>query len=393
MSIIDKKYGESDFDYKERLIIAKSEGNIDLDWCEIVSMLRLDCSVDHFRKVAKGIYESYLNRQEKQLKDISDNNLLNDIEFKKIELEKEKRKFYDQRTAFSKLVTIRARQEELNEIIQRVVEEGNLPQLDYIPSYIYESDCDMQVGLCDLHFGANEHNAWNHYDSDICRERLCHYLDEIDAIQKLHRCENCIVWENGDSINGNIHNEISVTNKENVIEQLMGVSELIAEFLAELSKRFSKVKFVSVSGNHSRLDTKERSLKDERLDDLVEWYLKARLQNFDNIIIGDCQKLDTTLYYFNVRGLNYVGVHGDYDDSEAKIQSLKSFVPVPIYAVLFGHLHHNKTDSVQNVKTIMSGSLMGMDRYCIAKRIFCTPQQLVCICNDKGIKCSYDINF
>lgn len=393
MGILDKKCSESDFDYKERLIITKLEGTIDLDWCEIVSMLELDCSVDHFRKVAKGIYESYLNRQEKQLNNISDNNLLSDIEYKKIELEKEKRKFYDQRTAFSKLVTIRARQEELNEIIQQVVEEGNLPQLDYTPCNIRESDSDMLVSLCDMHYGANIDNAWNFYNSDVCRERLCKYIDEIDAIQKTHRTENCIVWANGDMISGNIHNEITVTNKENVIEQITGVSELIAEFLAELSKRFSKVKFVSVAGNHSRLDTKERSLKDERLDDLIEWYLKARLQNFENILISDYKKLDSTMYCLNIRGLNYIGVHGDYDDSETKIQSLKSFVPVSVKGILFGHKHYNSVGVVQGIKTIMAGSFLGMDQYCISKRIYSSPQQLVCIMNENGIKCYYDINF
>ena len=49
--------------------------------------------------------------------------------------------------------------------------------------------------------------------------------------------------------------------------------------------------FVSVSGNHSRLDTKENAPLDERLDDLIEWYLGARLQNFDNISIGVAEKV------------------------------------------------------------------------------------------------------
>ena len=322
-----------------------------------------------------------------------DNEILNELDLKKIEIQKERQKFFDQRNAFNKTVRERSRQEELNEIIQDVVKNDYLPSLNYIPNNIQSSDNDLLVSLCDLHYGANVNNAWNYYNSEVCRERLCQYIDEIIEIQKTHNSENCIVCANGDEISGNIHQEITVTNKENVIEQITGVSEVIADFLAELSKYFKKVSYISVAGNHSRIDTKDRSLTSERLDDLVEWYLKARLQTFENVKIGDCQKIDTTMYLANVRGMNYVGVHGDYDGSDSKIQALQSFIRKPIYCVLLGHLHHNKIDTVQGIKTVMAGSFLGMDNFCISKRIFGEPQQLVSVCTDKGIRCSYDINF
>ena len=388
---LKRKETESEEEYIYRIC---SQKDILGSWSDVADILNdelhTDFSESKFRKSFQA-FEKMFNANRSKF--INDNAILNEVESKKLELQKEKQKFFDQRTAYNKIVTIRARQEELNEIIETVINNGMLPELNYTPSEIKESDTDMLVSLCDLHYGADINNAWNFYNSDVCRKRLCQYIDEIDSIQNLHKTENCIVWANGDMISGNIHNEISVTNKENVIEQITGVSELIAEFLSELSKRFSTVKFVSVSGNHSRLETKEKSLKDERLDDLVEWYLKARLQNFKNVLIGDYHKLDTTMYYITVRGLNYIGVHGDYDDSDSKIQALKSFVPVQVTGILFGHLHHNSVNTVQGTKTIMAGSFLGMDQYCISKRIYGMPQQLVCILNNKGVKCFYDINF
>ena len=98
---------------------------------------------------------------------------------------------------------------------------------------------------------------------------LARYLDRVICIGREHGSERCVVWNNGDSISGSIHKSVAITNKENVVEQIMGVSELIAGFLAELSKHFSLVQYVSVAGNHSRLDRKMDALKDERLDDLV----------------------------------------------------------------------------------------------------------------------------
>lgn len=323
---------------------------------------------------------------------IRDADTLSALDVKKIELQMERQKFYDQRNAFNRLIRDRSRQEELNEILVEAVKSGNLPQLHYERFDIAPSDNDLLVSLNDIHYGANVSNFWNTYNSDVCREMMCRYLDRIISIGETHRSENCVVWANGDEISGNIHQSIAVTNKENVIEQIKGVSELIAEFLAELSRHFSNVTFVSVAGNHSRIEpNKDRALISERLDDLVEWYLGARLQNFENITIGGGEKIDHTIYLVDVRGQTYCGVHGDFDGSASKVQALQAMAGKPIYAVLSGHLHHNKIDEVQGVKTIMAGSFLGMDDYCVQKRIVGRAEQMVCVCDENGVRCSYGI--
>lgn len=334
---------------------------------------------------------------------IQDEDTLSVLDSKRFELQKERQKFFDQRNALNKLLRERSRQEELNEILTEAVKSGNLPQLNYQRVEIEPSDNDLLVSLNDIHYGANVQNYWNTYNSDICREMMCRYLDRIISIGETHNSENCIVWANGDEISGNIHQSIAVTNKENVIEQIKGVSELIAEFLAELSKHFRQVVFVSVAGNHSRIDpNKDRALVSERLDDLVEWYLGARLQTFENVVIGTSDitttaaansvKIDNTMYLIDIRGKTYCGVHGDFDGSAGKVQSLQTMAGKPIYAVLSGHLHHNKMDEVQGVKTIMAGSFLGMDDYCVQKRIVGRAEQMVCVCDADGVRCFYGIS-
>ncbi len=318
--------------------------------------------------------------------------MLSEFDRKKIELQVERQKFFDQRNAYNKLVRERSRQEELNEILVEAIQSGNLPRLDYEYHEIVPSDNDLLVSLNDIHYGATVDNYWNTYNSDICRDMMRRYLDRIIQIAQTHSSENCIVWANGDEISGNIHKSIAVTNKENVIEQVKGVSELIAEFIAELSKHFATVTFVSVAGNHSRLDpNKDNALVSERLDDLVEWYLSARLQNFNNVIIGGGEKVDETMYLIDVRGKTYCGVHGDFDGSASKVQALQTMVRKPLYAVLSGHLHHCKMDDVQGIRTIMAGSFLGMDDYCVQKRIYGRPEQMVCVCDESGVRCSYNV--
>lgn len=394
MDKLSRKPNETDLAYHKRLVYGKLvDGTLaDEDYSELAPYVYgKDYSSDVARRMMYGSKRTLDLIETTATSQITGSGLLDEITAQKIELQKERQKFFDQRSAFNKVIRDRARQEELNELLIGAVQNGNLPTLSYEPHDYYASDNDLLVSLNDLHYGAVVDNYWNKYNSDICREMMCRYLDRIIEIGALHKSEKCIVWANGDEISGNIHNSIAISNKENVIEQITGVSELIAEFIAELSKHFASVQFVSVAGNHSRIDTKDRALKDERLDDLIEWYLSARLQHYENVVIGSCDKVDSTMYLIDVRGKTYCGVHGDYDGSDAKVQALQTMARRPLYAVLSGHLHHCRIDDVQGIKTVMAGSFLGMDDFCVSKRIYGEPSQLVCVCDKTGIRCSYDI--
>ena len=394
-----QKQNESNFEYQKRLVYGKlvDKTLADIDYTELAEALYgQPYAPDVARRMVYGSKRT-LDALETDVKNGAvDMSELASLDAKRIELLKERQKFFDQRNAFNKLIRERSRQEELNEILVEAVKSGNLPRLAYEPCHIEPSDNDLLVSLNDIHYGADVDNHWNTYNSNVCREMMCRYLDKVIAIGETHGSENCIVWSNGDAISGNIHQSIAITNKENVIEQIKGVSELISEFLAELSKHFKSVVFVSVAGNHSRITpNKDDALLGERLDDLVEWYLGARLQNFENVTVGATEgssaKIDSTMYLINVRGKTYCGVHGDFDGSASKVQALQTMARTPLYAVLSGHLHHNKIDEVQGVKTIMAGSFLGMDDYCVQKRIYGKAEQMVCVCDADGVRCSYSV--
>ena len=388
---------ETDFAYHKRLIMGKLvDGTLaDKDYSELAPYVYgKDYSSDVARRMMYGSRMTLELMDKQAVKQITSDELLSELDAKKIEFQKERQKFFDQRNALTKLIRDRSRQEELNEILSESIRSGNLPRLDYQRVEIEHSDNDLLVSLNDIHYGANIQNYWNTYNSDICREMMCRYLDKIISIQETHKSENCIVLANGDLISGNIHYSIAVTNKENVIEQVKGVSELIAEFLAELSKHFKQVTFVSVAGNHSRINpNKDKALVSERLDDLVEWYLSARLQHFENVVIGGGEKVDHTMYLIDVRGKTYCGVHGDFDGSPGKVQSLLAMAQRPVYAIMLGHQHHNMMDVVYGVRMFMAGSFLGMDDHCVQRRIFGEAEQMVCVCNSTGVQCVYPVPF
>ena len=393
---LEKREHESNLDWHRRLINGKlvDKTLADVDYSELSEYVYgQPYSSDVARRMMYGSKKT-LELFDEECREVTGEEASADLDMRMLELQIERQKFFDQRMAWNKMVRERAREEELNEIIQNCIASGSLPELRYEDSVLHRvvGDNTLLVSLNDLHYGANVNNAWCTYNSEICAEMMARYLEKVITIGNMQMSEDVVVWGAGDFISGNIHRSIQVSNKENVIEQVMGVSELIAQFVAGLSGNFRTVRFVSVAGNHSRIEpNKDNAITGERLDNLIEWYLKARLQNFENVIISDDHRLDNTISVFDVRGQNYCLVHGDFDTSAAKMQALQQMVGVPICAVLSGHMHHNQTNVVQGVRTVMAGSFQGMDSFCVEKRIVGQPEQMVCVCDDTGIRCYYDI--
>lgn len=386
MDFLNKKPDESIKDYKIRLFRNKKEYNLTSK--EIAYYINKETGNNSDESVYRKWYKSYEEGYEDGVKSLTNDNLSDEISAKRIEFEKEKIKFYDQRNEYNKMIREQARKDENLKLILDTI--SDLKPYKANISSVKKSDNDLFIGLNDIHFGCDINNFWNKYNSDIAFERLQKYLSKIIDIKNKNNSQSCYVCANGDLISGNIHPRIAISNRENVIEQVMGVSELIAWFLSELSHYFDKVYFAVVAGNHSRISKKDEAPVYERLDDLIPWYIKARLSNINNILVIDSD-IDGTLNIINIRGKYYLNVHGDYDGFNT-IQKLISMIDKPIYCVHFGHLHHNSTDFVQNYKVLMSGSLMGMDDYCVTKRIYGRAQQLVCVCTENGIESTYDVD-
>lgn len=386
-----KRESESFMDWKLRLITGKIEKTLDLDWTEIAQILDLDCSGDHLRKTSYGLYEATKYFEDKIIDNISDDNILKEYEIKKQELYKEKVKFFDQRRELNDILRKQSREEYLCSLIEDSIKNSNLEPFEYIQNNIEQTDNDVLVFLTDIHYGVECENYWNRYNPEIFIQYLYKYLDEIISIKTLHNSENCYVFLGGDLISGLIHNLVRIENAEDVVEQVQHVSEYISNFVSELSKVFNKVRIHSVVGNHSRLmQNKKEAIKDEKLDLLVTWYMKARLSNLKNVLIVD-NEIDQTIASMNIRGKLYYGVHGDYDSPSKVVNSLTQMLDEKPYAVLMAHRHHYAIDTEHNVKVISSGSFVSVDDYCITKRISGKPSQTVCVCDKNGVKCSYDV--
>ena len=391
-----RKETENEFQYLWRIGQAKDSGLLDIDWNGISDLMN-----KYFGDPDKPFSEAAWRKPYQMAKKFLENGVFNslnedeyfkELQLQKQEIQKEKRKLYDERLDINRRLREESRLETTIEKFEDMLSNvSNNRYIAYSPT-ISKSKNDMIVCLSDLHIGATYYGFDGAYDSLIAKERLEKYLEEIINIQKTHNAENCVCLLLGDLISGSIHKTISVTNKENVIEQVKLACEYISDFVYELGKHFKTVELRGVSGNHSRIEEKEDALLGERLDTLILWFIKSMLKNVENISVID-EDIDDTLSTFFVRDKLYFGVHGDFDSTnDTSISKLVLWAKMTPYCVVCGHKHYPAMTDVSGIKVVQSGSLGGSgDEYTRQKRLTGKPSQTVLVVNDKGIKCCYPI--
>lgn len=362
-------------------------------WQEVANILNdlldTEYTESKFRKQRQA-FDKMLEAN--RAKFVDSDNQLKEIQVQTRELERAKIKFRDERNAWQKQNYTDARVEEKLDLLENELLSLGNANFDIHDNVTIDSDNDILIILSDLHIGQCFSSIWGEYNSDVAKHRLNQLLNEIISIQKLHNSEKCYVSCQGDLLSGNIHKSIQVSNRENVIEQIKIATELISSFCYELTKYFETVFMSNVSGNHSRMDRKDDAIHDERMDDIISWGIELSLKHIDNFHVLK-RNLDTGIADLSIRGKSYIAVHGDYDSfSKSGVSNLCMSLGFLPYAITFGHLHTCSVDESNGVKMIRGGSLAGCgDSYTIEKRLTGKPSQMVCVCNNKGVKAYYPI--
>ena len=395
MDKFKKLENETEEQYLWRIGQLVDSGKVE-NWASINDIVNKELGIDDdkwrdessFRKryqAAKKFYENCFSKMES-------NEYAEKIDTITRELERAKIKFRDERNAWQKQNYIDARVEAKLDLLEDELLSQGRVNFDIHNGVEVSSDNDILIILSDFHIGQCFTSMWGEYNSDVAKKRLNQLLNEIIVIQKRHNSENCYVSIQGDMISGNIHKTIQITNRENVIEQVKMASELISSFCYELSKVFNNVFISSVVGNHTRIDKKDESLHDERLDDIIIWGIELSLMHIKNVFVSR-RNIDNGIAEIDIRGKTYIAVHGDFDGySKSGVSNLCMYLGFIPYAITYGHLHTCAVDETNGVKMIRGGSLAGSGcNYTIEKRLSGKPSQMVCVCNKKGVLCHYPI--
>ena len=316
---------------------------------------------------------------------------LREIEDQIRELERVKIQFRDERRSWNKQNYENSRFDEvMNILVERM---DNFAKTDFTPhsSPTIDGDKNMIICLSDLHIGQCFSSYFGEFNSDIAKERLQKYMNEILNIARDNHVKKAYVFMLGDNISNSLHKTIEVSNKENVIDQLKLSIEYISSFCYELTKHFEHVYLASASGNHSRLQAKDLAQHSERLDAFIAWDVCRTLQYVDNFHSLLHRSIDDGIADVNIDGKTYLLIHGDYDTpTKTGYLNLSNIVGFFPDYICCGHKHFCFYS--QESKFIQSGSLAGSgDDYCIEKRLAGQASQMVCIVDKTGVKSVHPI--
>ena len=148
----------------------------------------------------------------------------------------------------------------------------------------------------------------------------------------------------------------------------------------------------SVDGNHSRVDlSADDALRAEKLDALIPWYCKTKLQLIDNVVFQD-NELDSSIGNMSIFGKTYVCVHGDMDnDLKTSAQRIEQMMGNKIDYLLAAHMHIADC-RIENVGFIRNGSVCGSgDEYTVKKRLFGPPVQVCMIVSKDGVEAIHPV--
>jgi metallophosphoesterase superfamily enzyme len=382
-----------------RIGSAKRDGLLDATWETIAEFMnetfRTDETEYRSESAYRKRYKCFIDAKEMFMKQEAANEQTADELSEKLrKIEKATVKLRDERSDYQRTVRAEARRESFLELVERSMAKSVEP-FEYKTSPVIDSNEDMIVCLSDLHAGIEVQNWWNTYNTGVLKNRLHKYLDEIHSIQELHKCKVCNVVLGGDHVSGLIHQNLRLQNNENVIEQLKIAVTYIGEFIYALQDWFEEIKVFSVPGNHSRINpNKDEHLKGEELDELIPFCLTMQFAHNDKVEIADTtSRIDSTICAFRTRGDKlFYAVHGDKDAPSNVVKNLTLMSGLKPDGIIMGHRHHTALDTQHNVKVVQCGCTVGMDDYCVDKRISGEPEQSVIITSEKrAVKCLYDV--
>ena len=232
-----------------------------------------------------------------------------------------------------------------------------------------DNDREYVLGITDIHYGSNFQSVNNTYSIAECERRFNVLLNktikeiEREGITKLNVL-NC-----GDSIQGILRMSDVKINETTVVDAIVGVSKLIANFLNELSK-YCYVNYLHVpTANHTQirpLGTKASELASEDLEKVIVNYIHDSLQSNERVNVNI--KTDTDRLIFKIFDFDCLATHGhQIKNIKTSVRDL-SMLHRQFFDVIFiGHFHGGQSmfvgESDVNTEVICIPSMVGSDPY------------------------------
>ena len=313
------------------------------------------------------------------------------------ELEKEKVKLRDEKNDYRRIIREQARKESLGDFLGEAAMKLNENySLISLPINKVESPSDREAVVCfsDWHYGLVSDNIWNQYNPEMCVQRVKKCVSYMKRYLSINNIDTLHIVLLGDFAHGAIHN-CRLYSREDVCDQLMQVSEILARAINELSHEVNNVVVYSCYGNHMRTtQKKEESKSSDNMEKVIPWWLEQRLATNGKVTISYSQFKEFTL--LTVAGNNIVCVHGNgFNFKDIGITTHALFTKmfgVNVDYTISGDKHHLEEFEKFGIESILIRSLCGTDDYANDLHLYGKAGQTMMIFNnDYGRECTYHI--
>jgi len=388
-----RKENEEDLDYAMRLIdIKKEERPDDLDWGDIVELLGLDLNKDSLRKSQDTIFGGiavYKKMKDKEL--ISKPaDYQQEVQIQLQELKKERIRLSDERAALNRRLRNEARKESMYDLITECAQSLKTEDNKIKPVCVEEEfEKAAILTLSDFHFGLEINEFNNVYNADVFYQRLNKILGKTIEYIQLNKVRTLYVLGLGDYMSGIIHTTTRIENRENIVQQVIKVSEALSQMLTELSK-VVEIYYYDVTDNHGRVfPNKDDWENEDNFSLFVRWYLDARFKDNEYIHIMQ-NTYSNEIGVVEIFGRNYAFTHGHRDKISNIVQNLSLMTKKFYDAIFMAHCHHYEANEIHGTYVYMNGTLSGTDMYANNERKTSNPSQNLFILNSNdGIECQY----
>lgn len=332
---------------------------------------------------------------------LTDEDLLNEIDEKMDALYKQQVKTRDKLRESRTDLRNEARIENLKDVFKDCA--ITMSKSDPICINTYPKSSGERVGILqisDWHYAEVVNNFMNTYNKDVFNQRIDKLTSDTISYCKLMEVKTLKVLNMGDLMSGNIHVSSRVNSEEDIIEQTMYVSEVLAKMLAKISESIELVELHSVLDNHSRINkNKKEHIEKESFGMFIPWFLETRLSDIKNIKIVQ-NKIDgfeeLNIGMVDIFHEKAYFVHGHEDKVASVISDLTLMTKSFPIAIFIGHLHQNMEKEMHGIDMIMNPSLIGIGEYGKSIRKTSKPRQKLTVYENTNSEvervCTFFIN-
>ena len=380
-------------------------------WTAIAKWIEQDYGVSVHRTTVQRWYDKEVSLENINPDDIVLDSVEDRIKIdKKVALYKAEADYY--KKLYNKSLKEYAQTDLLVDIIKKAIPSFKkaevFPKVKPNGQYKGETPQSIVAPLSDTHIGEfvdlKQMAGLNTYDFDIFNNRLYGWANQLVTLAELRRnsvsIPELVVPLLGDMISGDIHEELSHTNLDNCMMQMIRGATLIAQALMYMAPHFETVRVPCVVGNHGRM-TRKPPMKDKFMDwdYLMYQWIAALCQKQDNIEFHIPRSFLTV---FPVCNRNILAMHGDAVSGAGSLASVTKVItnlrsvlhfkkglenelgevpetiPAHFDSVMIGHFHRVDELDIGTGTAHICGCMKGADEFAMTRLQAVTkPQQIV----------------